>query len=294
MNSNSNKEKNKTMTKQILLGAHMSIAGNFYKAIERGESIDCTAMQIFTKSGRSWASKKIDPEEAATFKKRLKDSPISSVITHASYLINLGSAKADIAKKSIHALTDELNRCHQLGIDYIVLHPGAHLGAGEQEGIAQVAKHLDQAIAQSEGNTKVLLETMAGQGTTLGTTFEQLKTIRNLCVEKRRVGVCLDTCHVFAAGYDLTSVAGYEKMMHEFDEILGLNLLHAIHLNDSKTPRGSKVDRHAPLGEGHIAMSVFERIVNDHRLADIPKILETPTDDEMKLYAKEIKLLRSL
>jgi len=272
----------------------MSIAGHFYKAIERGESIDCTAIQIFTKSGRSWASKKITDEESNTFKERLKNSPIKSVITHASYLINLGSSKTDIAKKSIHALTDELNRCHQLGIDYIVLHPGAHLGEGEDVGIAQIAKHLDQAISQSDGNTKVLLETMAGQGTTLGTTFEQLKKIRSLCDEKKRVGVCLDTCHIFAAGYDLSSEKAYEKVIQQFDDILGLNLLHAIHLNDSKTPCNSRVDRHAPIGEGHIPLEVFKKIMNDKRLADVPKILETPTDQDMKLYAKEIKLLRGL
>jgi len=282
------------MTKNILLGAHISIAGHFYKAIERGESIDCTAIQVFTKSNRSWFSKKIDEEESEKFKEYLKKSTIKSVVTHASYLINLGSSKLDVAKKSILALTDELNRCHQLGIDRIVLHPGAHLGAGIDVGIAQVAKHLDQAISNSSGSTKVLLETMAGQGTTLGSTFEELKAIRDLCTEKKRVGICLDTCHIFAAGYDLKNAKSYEEIIQKFDDIIGLNLLGAIHLNDSKTACNSNVDRHAPLGDGHIPLEIFKNIINDKRLSDIPKILETPSDEDMALYAHEIKLLRNM
>ena len=283
-----------TARKPILVGSHISAAGELYKAIERAASIDCSVFQMFTKSNRSWFDKPITEQAAQQFKKTLAATPsIKSVVVHSSYLINIGSPEADKAEQSTKALLDEVHRCHQLGIKLLVLHPGSHLKSGEEGSIKRIAAALDTVLEQSE-EVSIVLETMAGQGTNLGYTFEQLAAIRQQATHKRRISFCLDTCHVFSAGYDITTPEGYEKTITAFDTIIGLEHLTAIHLNDSQKGLASKVDRHAPLGTGRIPLATFSLIMNDKRLAEIPKLLETPSDPDMKLWAAEIKLLRGM
>ncbi|MBD3273570.1 deoxyribonuclease IV [Candidatus Dependentiae bacterium] len=278
------------MKKNILLGAHVSISKGFDKAIEEGEKIGCTAIQIFTKSNRSWFAKKISDEEIENFKESLKNSQIKSVVAHASYLINLGSSKKEIEKKSIKSLETELERCEKLGIPILVLHPGAHLNQGEEKCIKQIAKNLD-SILKKYSKTKIALETTAGQGTNVGYKFEQIKKIRSLCKQKNKIGACIDTCHIFSAGYNISTPESYKKTIKNFIKIIGLRNLKAIHLNDSKTDFGSRKDRHANIGKGKIPKKTFELIMNDKHFSKIPKILETPIKSE---YPKEIKLLRKM
>jgi deoxyribonuclease-4 len=283
-----------TTHKPLLVGSHISAAGGLYKAIERAESIGCTVFQMFTKSNRSWFEKSITEEAAQQFKETLAATPtIQAIVVHASYLINIGSPEEDKAALSAKALLDEVRRCHQLGIKYLVLHPGSHLKSGEEVCLKRVADALDTVLEQSEG-VSIALETMAGQGTNVGYTFEQLAAIRQQCTHKRRVSFCLDTCHVFSAGYNIATPEGYEKTIQAFDAIIGLEHLIAIHINDSTKGLDSRVDRHAPLGTGKIPLATFSLIMNDKRLADVPKILETPSDPAMKLWAAEIKLLKGM
>ncbi|MBU4269623.1 deoxyribonuclease IV [Candidatus Dependentiae bacterium] len=279
--------------KTILLGAHTSISGGLYKAIEEGESIGATAIQIFTKSSRSWFVKKLTEDEIIKFKEIHKKSKIKVIIAHSSYLINLGSPKKDIEKKSVLSLKQELDRCEELNIPYLVIHPGAYLDSDEQTCIKQISKNLDIILKNSIGKTKILLETTAGQGTNIGHKFEQLKTIYDNCEEKDKLGFCLDTCHIFSAGYDISTEPGYEKTIKDFSKILGLKNLYAIHLNDSKTELNSRKDRHENIGQGKIPKKTFSLIMNDKRLEKIPKILETPVEKTQD-YEKEIVFLKSL
>jgi len=281
------------MEPNILVGAHMSISGGTHKSIARGEAIGCTAIQIFNKSSRSWHAKALSQEEINLFKSTQKASSIKIVISHTSYLINICSPNAQTEKKSVAALHVELDRCEQLGIPYLVLHPGSHVKSGEEVGIEKIAKNLDLILGKSKGITKILLETMAGQGTNIGHTFEQLKAIRSKCKQKRKIGICLDTCHIFAAGYNINTEKGYQGVMKQFDKILGINLIKAIHVNDSKTECGAHKDRHENLGKGKIARQAFKMIMNDKRFAKVPKILETPVQDEQE-YAAEIKMLKRM
>ena len=262
----------------LLLGAHMSIAGKLHQAIERGESIGCTAIQIFTKSNRQWGAKQLTDEEITDFKKAWKQSSIQSVITHATYLINIGSSNKELEKKSIDALSMELDRSASLGIPYLVLHPGSYTDTDEKSCIDRISANLNKLLKKTSG-IHLLLETMAGQGTGVGYTFEQLAEIIKQSDFKSKLGVCLDTCHVFAAGYDFRTKKTYEEMWENFDKIIGLNKLKAIHLNDSKQDLGSRVDRHADIGKGKIGNNAFELLINDPRFFDIPKILETPKKD---------------
>ncbi len=262
----------------FLYGAHMSIAGEPANAIERGQSIGCTAIQIFTKSNRQWHAKPITDTEADNFKQNWKDSSITSIIAHASYLINIGSPNAEIEHKSVHALGMEMERCTQLGIPYLVLHPGSHSNSDAEECLKRISKNLDN-LCESHPDCTILLETMAGQGTNIGNSFEQLASILKHSKHKNRLGVCLDTCHVFTAGYDLRDEKSYHLMWEQFDKIIGINKLKAIHVNDSKKELGSAVDRHTDIGKGKIGLKAFELLCNDPKLFDIPKILETPKDD---------------
>jgi len=284
----------KRATKSILLGAHMSISGGLHKAIERAESIDCTTMQIFTKNNKSWFGSKISDEEADLFKQALKKSSLKKIMGHTSYLINIGSANKEVEKKSITALKHELGRCEQLDIPYLVLHPGSHLGAGENRCIKQICKNLDTVLARATGKTIILLETMAGQGTNVGYKFEQIRQIYDGCKQKKLLGVCFDTCHIFSAGYDFTTPEGYEKTWAKFAKIVGMRKLKAIHLNDSKTELGSRKDRHENIGKGKIPKKTFELIMNDKKLSGIPKVLETPSTDGVSEYKREILLLRGM
>lgn len=277
----------------MLLGAHVSIAGGFDKAVIRGENIGCDSIQIFTKSQRQWSAKKIDESQVKLFKKALSRSRIKAVVVHTAYLINLASPKKDTLEKSQKAFLEEMDRAETLGIPYLVHHPGAHLDVGEKKGIELIAEGLNISLSARRGyKVMPLLETTAGQGTNLGYKFEELVAIRDLLEEKEWVGVCLDTSHIFAAGYDIRTKDAYEKTMETFDEIIGLSLLKAVHLNDSKTDLGKRVDRHEHIGKGKIGLEAFSFLVNDERLKSIPGCLETPGSEED--FKKNLQTLRTL
>lgn len=280
--------------KEILLGAHVSISGGMYKSILRGEEIGATAIQIFTKSSRSWFAKKFSSIEVEKFKDAWKKSKIvKKVVAHTSYLINLAAKNLEIEQKSIKSLAAELERCEDLGIPFLVLHPGALVGQTEEEGIKKISKNLDLVLKKSKGITSIALETTAGQGTNIGYTFEQLKNIKSQCKEKNKIKICLDTCHIFAAGYDISTKKGYNEVINNFEKILGKTTLKIIHLNDSKGNLGSRIDRHANIGKGNIPKQTFSWIMNDKRFENIPKILETPSQNIID-YIPEIKLLRKM
>lgn len=285
----------KSMTKKhrLLLGAHMSIAGGLEKAFERGASIGCTTMQIFSKSNRQWKAKPISPEEAKAFHEKQKETGIEPVMVHASYLLNLAAPEKEILHKSIRALKEEIERCEILRIPYLILHPGSKLHADEKESLDQVTNALDEVLGKSTGKTIILLEIMAGQGSSICYTFEQLAYILKKSKNKRLLGVCFDTCHAFAAGYDFSTPKTYKDMWDHFDKTIGLNILKAIHLNDSKKELDSRVDRHEEIGAGKIGSKAFELLMNDARLFDVPKILETPKDT-LEDYAHNMKKLRGL
>lgn len=277
-----------------LLGAHISAAGGLHKSIDRAEEIGCTTMQIFTKNNKAWFAPEITKEEAELFKKAYKESKLARIMVHTSYLINIASANESVERKSIAALKHELHRCEQLEIPYLILHPGSHLGAGDEKGIKKISKNLDLVLEKATGKTKILLETMAGQGTNIGYKFGQLSEIIDSCSSKKLLGVCLDTCHIFNAGYDISTKESYQKVIKDFYKEIGIKRLEAIHLNDSETELNSRKDRHANIGEGVIPMKTFELIMNDKRLEKIPKVLETPTDAAGKIHEREIKLLKKL
>lgn len=279
--------------KKFLLGAHMPTAGGFYKAAFFGKEVGCTAIQIFTKSNRQWQAKDILLQEANSFKKALTECKITYVATHASYLINLASPEQATQTKSIQALEIELERCHQLGITDLVLHPGSRKDLPKNQALKQVAQNLNLALENSPKNTKILIETMAGQGSTIGDSFEALAEILTHVQAQSRVGICLDTCHIFAAGYDFTTHDKYHQLWQSFNQIIGFNKLGLIHLNDSKKTLGCKVDRHEGIGNGQIGKHAFELIMNDINLLEIPKILETPKED-LEMDKKNIKYLINL
>jgi deoxyribonuclease-4 len=267
---------------QPLIGIHLSIAGGLNRAILKAEELNCSAVQFFSKSNRQWSSKTLSNEEINLFKQTLEHSPtVQKTVIHASYLINIGSLDINIAKKSALALQDELERAQQLGVDNLVFHPGSHKEKSDTECLDQIAIHINQILNDiTPGKTKLLIETMAGQGTNVGYTFEQLLRIYTKVDQKQRVGFCLDTCHIFAAGYDISSSKSYEKTIAQFDKTLGLHNLHVIHLNDSKKELGSRIDRHEHIGKGLLGIEAFRYIMNDPRLQHIPKILETPKDND--------------
>ena len=253
------KVKTKKEKKKILLGAHMSSAGGVHKAVERAVSIGCTALQLFTKNNNQWFAKKLEDEVIENYRKNIGDADLSGVVSHDSYLINLCAANPDILKKSRASFQDELERCELLGIPYLNFHPGAHVGVGEEEGLKKIIESLD-IIHDKTKNFKVLsvVEVTAGQGTTLGYKFEQINKIITGVQQKNRMAVCIDTCHIFAAGYDISTEKGYEKTFKEFEEIVGLEKLVAFHVNDSKKGLASKVDRHEHIGKGEIGMLGFK------------------------------------
>lgn len=283
----------KITKKNPLLGAHMSIAGGVKNALIEGESIGCTAIQIFTASNRQWSFNPLKEEDVQAYLAYKKTSPLQSVISHGSYLINLGSPEPDIAQKSMRALKAELLRCHQLDIPYAVIHPGARLTSSEQECLEKIAHNIDIILADTP-KTMVLLENTAGQGSNVGYTFEQLAFLLKKIHHQSRVGICFDTCHAFVAGYDFTSKESYESMWNDFDSIIGLEKLKAIHLNDSKKGIGSHVDRHEGIGQGAIGLQGFEYIMNDDRFIHIPKILETPKEKDLAEDVRNLEVLRSL
>lgn len=276
----------------LLFGAHMSISGEIRLAIERGESIDCSAIQIFTKSNRQWYAKPLAQQDIELFKQTWKNSSVQSVIAHASYILNLGSPNPELEKKSLEAFELEFIRCAELSIPYLVLHPGSYSNTDEESSIARISKNIDTVLTKIPHGT-ILLETMAGQGNQIGSTFEQLAQIIKHVNHKNRVGVCFDTCHAFVAGYDFTTEKSYNLMWAQFDKIIGLNKLRAIHINDSQKELGSRIDRHADIGKGKIGLKAFELLFNDPKFFDIPKILETPRTD-LADYKRNMEVLKSL
>ena len=260
---------------RLLLGAHMSTSGGLEKSIERAESIGCTTLQIFTKSNRQWQAKELTEGQIALFKNAATQSRLSPVVAHACYLINLAAPDDTIYKKSIDALKIELARCTQLGIQFLVLHPGSAGDQKPEQALNRiVALGLNSALEDYNGQTLLLLENMAGQGSSMGSTLEQLAYMRNNALYGKKIGICLDTCHLFAAGYDLTSQNKYEDFWSSFYTIIGIPHLKVIHLNDSKKELGSHVDRHEDIGKGKIGLQAFQLLMNDPRLFDVAKIFK--------------------
>jgi len=277
------------------LGAHESISGGLYKAFDRARSVGCDALQIFVKSNRSWAVKPLTEEDIARFKAKAEETGIQPVVAHTSYLLNLGTPDDTLWKRSRDTLIIELERCEALGVPYLVLHPGSHVGTGEEVGLAQVAQALGEVHAATPGfRAQILLETTAGQGTNLGYRFEHLGWLLEHTPTGERLGVCLDTCHVFAAGYELRTPDGYAATMEAFDRAVGLGRLKALHLNDSKGDLGSRKDRHEHIGKGHIGLEGFRHVLNDSRLANLPGLLETPKSDDLHEDRENLAVLRSL
>ncbi len=277
------------------LGAHMSIAGGVGRAVDRGVEVGCDTIQIFTKNSNQWRARPISDEEVAGFKEKLEESGIDPVVAHDSYLINLASPDPGLLERSRNAFLEEMNRAEALGIPYLVMHPGSHKGSGVDVGLRTIAESFDRLHEQTVGfRLMVLLETTAGQGTNLGFTFEHLRRIIDMTAEGGRLGVCLDTCHAFTAGYDITSRNGYEKMWEEFDSEIGLDRLKVIHLNDSKKDLGSRVDRHEHIGKGTLGLEPFRMLVNDERLREIPMILETPKGPDYAEDKENLATLRNL
>ncbi len=264
---------------RLVLGAHMSISGGIEKSILRGESIGCTTIQIFTKSNRQWKARPLTKDEIELFKKTAQESSIKPIVAHTSYLINIGAVDKSTHKKSQDSLQQELIRCEQLEIPYLVLHPGAYTNGTKAICLETIAHTLNNIFADTPGKTMILLENMAGQGSTIGHSFEQLATIYEKSTFQKRLGICFDTCHGFAAGYDLRPEKGYNALWKKFDTTLGLDLLKCIHLNDSKKGLGSRVDRHEHIGKGKIDLDAFKFLMNDQRFFEIAKIIETPKND---------------
>jgi deoxyribonuclease-4 len=278
----------------LLLGAHMSIGGGVHRAIERSCSIDCTAMQIFVKNNMQWFARPLERAEITTFLKHAQRHQLAAAFAHANYLINLAATNPVFHANSLRSLSEELIRADQLELPFLVLHPGAHLGAGVEAGLDRIVSSIDAVhTVLPKTKTKIALETTAGQGSCLGDSFEQLAHIIQNVREPERLVVCLDTAHVFEAGYDIETEAATRKMFAEFDRTIGLDRLAALHLNDSKTARGSRVDRHEHIGKGRIGLPAFRFIMRDKRFRKIPKVLETPKGKELLEDVENMKTLRA-
>jgi len=261
----------------ILLGAHFSIAGGLHKAVFTASEYGCSALQIFTKNASTWKERRLSSHDIEQFDVARKQSGVESICSHTSYLINLASPERSQYKRSIKALEHELVRSFQLSIPYVIMHPGSHMGTGEDNGLCRIAQGINTIFDRTSNITcRLLLETTAGQGSNLGYTFEQLAQISDMVEAKERIGFCLDTCHVFVAGYDLRTKTAYQETIQAFDRVIGLDRLCVIHLNDAKKGLGSRIDRHEHIGEGAMGIDAFSFILNDPQLKGLPKILETP------------------
>jgi len=271
----------------------MSISGGVSMAIERARSIDCTAMQIFVKNNMQWFARPLSRAEIRAFLDHVRRGELLSVFGHASYLINLATTNLQFHANSIRALAEELVRADQLQLPFLVLHPGAHLGAGEQAGLEKIVNSIDEVFRKIPNvKTKIALEITAGQGSCIGHRFEHLAHIIENVREPERLRVCLDTAHLFAAGYDISSESGVRKIFCEFDRVIGRDRLVAIHVNDSKTPCGSRVDRHEHIGKGRIGLDVFRFIMRSPRFRKIPKVLETPKSKDLAEDVINLNTLR--
>ena len=279
----------------LLLGAHMSIGGGVHMAIERGCSINCTAIQMFVKNNMQWFARPLMRNEIRAFLEHRQRGNLLSIFAHANYLINLAATNPQFHANSIRALSEELTRGDQLELPFLVLHPGAHLGAGEEAGLKKIVASIDAVFRKvPKVNIRIALETTAGQGSCLGNKFEHLAYIISRVHEPERLCVCLDTAHVFEAGYDIGSESGVRKMFAKFDRAIGADRLAAIHVNDSKTARDSRVDRHEHIGKGKIGLDAFRFVMRHRRFRKIPKVLETPKGKDLAEDVANLKTLRAL
>lgn len=280
-----------------ILGTHTSIAGGYHKAIERAARLGCECVQLFTKNCNQWGAKPITQEEALRFRRAADESKLAYTVAHDSYLINLASPDNVLWKRSVDALIGELQRADALGISAVVTHPGAYTTGSEERGLRRIARALNE-IHRRTGRlkTQCILETTAGQGTSLGWRFEQLAAILEHVRRPDRIGFCFDTCHVFAAGYSLNSKREYQATMAEFDRLVGLSGIRVFHLNDSRRQRGSRVDRHTHIGRGKMGLEPFRHLLNDRRFRGVPMILETPkgVEDGQDLDAINLRVIRGL
>jgi deoxyribonuclease-4 len=280
-----------------ILGAQMSIAGGYYKAVERAAECGCDCVQLFTRNNRQWQANPISPQQADCFRRSLLQRRISHPLAHASYLINLASPNDALWQQSVDSLVIELRRAEMLEIPYVVVHPGCATGINVEDGLARVVRAIDQVHVQTQGlRVKCLLETTAGQGASLGGRFEHLTAIVSGVQAPDRLGACFDTCHVFAAGYPLGTRQEYRETMKRLDAAVGLAMVKAFHLNDSKRELGSHVDRHAHIGRGHLGLKPFAHLLNDARFRRVPMYLETPKghEDGEDLDVVNLRTLRSL
>jgi len=279
----------------MLLGAHMSIEGGVENAPLRGKKAGCQVIQIFTKNNNRWNSRQLTDKDIENFKKNSFDTGVIPSASHTAYLINLASPNTEIYKKSLDAFFDEMERAERLGLPYLIFHPGAHLGSGEDAGLKKIADSINVLLKKADGfKLMLLLETTAGQGSHLGYKFEHLSEIIETVDEKEKIGVCLDTCHIFAAGYDISNEYGYKKTFEDFNKIIGIDRLKAFHINDSKKGLGSRVDRHEHIGKGRIGLTAFRLLLNDRRFENIPMILETPKGKTMREDKRNLSVLRML
>ncbi|MBI2062022.1 MAG: deoxyribonuclease IV [Nitrospirae bacterium] len=279
----------------LLLGAHESIADGFHSACVRGEEDSCEVIQIFTRSSRQWSAPKLNPEDVSEWENAVARSTARPFLVHDSYLINLGSPKKRIHAASMRAFKDELVRAEALSIPNLVMHPGAHMGEGEEVALERIAESITKAIQETSGHrVRILLENTAGQGSTVGYRFEHLRRILDLVNNEDRMGVCLDTCHLFTSGYDIRTSEGYHRVFQEFERIVGLKWLKAFHLNDSKKPLDSRVDRHEHIGLGHIGLDPFRWLMNDERFAHLGGVLETPVRENRRTFKEDLEVLRGL
>ncbi len=277
----------------MLFGAHVSTTAGLDKAPERGRSIDAEAIQVFTRNQVQWRARRLTMQEARDFRKAVESNAVRAVVAHGSYLVNLASPDRELRDKSRRAFVQELRPCDALGISALIFHPGAHMGAGSERGLEAVARSLNHAMRRTrETEPRILLENTAGAGSTLGRTFEELRFVIERLDQPERVGVCIDTCHLYAAGYDIRSVRGYAKTMQSLEDELGLERVQAFHLNDAKRELGSRADRHEGIGVGTIGREAFRRLVRDRRFAGRPAILETPSG--LDGWKRELRLLRRL
>jgi deoxyribonuclease-4 len=272
----------------------MSIEGGVHRAVERGADAGCDAVQLFTRPSHQWKARKLSGEEAARFRERQVACGVSPAVAHDCYLINLGSPDARLHARSAAAFGEEIDRCDQLGLPYLIAHPGAHKGAGEEAAFDRIAGAIDAAFRRRGGSrTRVLLETTAGMGTSVGHRFEHLRAILDRLEEPRRAGICVDTCHVYAAGYDIGTEKGYHAVMEELDRIVGLGRVGAFHLNDCKKGLGSRLDRHEHIGMGALGVTAFWCLLNDPRFEGVPMFLETPKGEDLAEDRANLAILRA-
>jgi len=277
------------------LGAHMSIAGGLYRALERGREVGCSVVQIFLKNQLQWAARPYTQEDIRQFAAARKATGIRTVFAHSSYLINLAAPEPAEWTRAVNAFHDELERAEALALPFVIIHPGSHKGLGLEAGIRRVVGALDEVTSRTRGyRVRVLLENTAGGGATIGRSFEELAALLDAVKEPERVGICLDTCHLFAAGYDVRNREGYETAMRACARLIGIRRVRAFHLNDAKAPCGSGLDRHEKIGRGRMGVAAFRLLMNDRRFARVPMALETPKDPEPKADRDALTLLRRL